>query len=184
MLATLRAMRRSRIACSVFAALTMAVAVALLSSGGSSAAPSKSQALFKTTLLEDERTTTAIKDLLSTSGGIVAPDIEFGDLTGDGRSDAVVLVDTGGVAGAVALYVLSTDGAAEDSPLRAVYRSQRLYRASAEISDAALVVRTPRFTQGDDVCCPAKVVQRVYVWSAGGKTLGLRSSEEVAGPTG
>jgi hypothetical protein len=175
--------RRSRIVLSVLAALAPATAGALLMTGRSSAAPSKSQALFKKTLLADPATTAAIKDLLSARGGIVAPEITFADLTGDGRSDAVVMVDTGGVAGAVALYVFSTDGAAEDSDLRAVYRSQRLYRASAEVSDATLVVTTPRFVEGDDVCCPAKVVQRAYAWSPGNKTLTRRSSEEKPGPT-
>lgn len=173
-------MRRPRTVLAALAAL--ALAVTLLTTGGSSAAPSKSQALFKRTLLADGKTTASIKRLLRDGGGILAPDITFGDLTGDGRSDAVVLVDTGGVAGAVALYVFSTHGQAEDSDLRAVYRSQRLYRASTEIVDATLIVRTPRFAEGDDVCCPAKIVRRVYVWSAGSKTLRLRSSDEVAGP--
>ncbi len=175
-------MRRPRTVSSALAALVLAAAAALLTTVGSSAAPSESQAFFKKTLLDDARTTAEIKKLLRDGGGIVAPDITFADLTGDGRSDAVVLVDTGGVAGAVALYVFSTDGEAESSDLRAVYRSQRLYRASADVSDATLVIRTPRFAEGDDVCCPAKVVQRVYVWSAGNKTLRLRRSDEVAGP--
>ena len=176
------AMRRPRTVLSVLAAVALALAVALLSSGGSSAAPSKSQELFRKTLLADERTTSAIKDLLRTGGGIVAPDITFADLTGDGRSDAIVLVDTGGVAGAVALYVFSTHGEDEDADLRAVYRSQRLYRASAEVSDAALTLTTPRFAAGDDVCCPAKVVRRVYTWSTGARTLRLRDTDEVDGP--
>ncbi|MGH2943839.1 MAG: hypothetical protein ACRDLN_13800 [Solirubrobacteraceae bacterium] len=166
----------------VLALLACAVAAALLTSGGSSAAPSKSQALFEKTLLEDPKTTVAIKDLLRARGGIVAPDIEFADLTGDGRSDAIVLVDTRGIAGAVALYVFSTDGKAADSPLRAVYRSQRLYRASTDVSGETLVLRTPRYAPGDDVCCPAKVVSRVYTWSEGRKTLRLSSSEELPGP--
>jgi hypothetical protein len=178
----MRAMRRSRTVLSLLAALALALAMALLSTGGSSAAPSKSQALFKKTLLADEKTSAAIKDLLRDGGGIVAPDITFADLTGDGRSDAVVLVDTTGVAGAVALYVFSTHGEAEDSDLRAVYRSQRLYRASTEIAGETLIVRTPRYTEGDDVCCPAKVVQRVYGWSAAGEMLRLRSTDEVPGP--
>ncbi|HVF78298.1 MAG TPA: hypothetical protein VNA28_08360 [Solirubrobacteraceae bacterium] len=176
-------MRRSRPAHLTLAALALALAAGLLATGGSSAAPSKSQAFFKKTLLADDKTTAAIKVLLRDGGGIVAPDSTFADLTGDGRSDAVVLVDTSGVAGAVALYVFSTHGEAEDSDLRAVYRSQRLYRAATEISDAALIIRTPRFAEGDDVCCPAKVVQRVFAWSAGAKTLALRNSEEVAGPS-
>jgi len=176
-------MRRPRIAFSLLMALLLAGAVVLLSTGGSSAAPTKSQALFKKTLLADAKTTTEIKAFLREGGGFVAPDITFADLTGDGRSDAIVLVDTGGVAGAVALYVFSTHGEAEESDLRVVYRSQRLYRASTEVADATLVVRTPRFVEGDDVCCPAKLVQRVYAWSAGAETLRLRSTEEVAGPT-
>jgi hypothetical protein len=176
-------MRRPRTILYALAALVSVVAAALVTSGGSSAAPTKSQELFKKTLLADESTTVAVKELLSDRGGFVAPEITFADLTGDGRSDAIVLVDTGGVAGAVALYVFSTDGEAEDSDLRAVYRSQRLYRASIEVADATLIIRTPRFVEGDDVCCPAKVVQRVYAWSAGNRTLRLRSTDEVDGPS-
>ena len=175
-------MRRSIL--SGLAVLALAALAALLASGGSSAAPTRSQALFKRTLLADERTTDAVKDLLRERGGFVAPDIEFADLTGDGRSDAIVLVDTGGVAGAVALFVFSTHGESEQSDLRAVYRSQRLYRASVEVSGGALLLRTPRYVEGDDVCCPAKIVQREYVWSTGSRTLRRRSSEELPGPSG
>jgi hypothetical protein len=179
----MRAMRHPRLVLPMLATVVLAAAVTLLTTAGSSAAPSKSQSLFKKTLLADAKTTSAVKTLLR-SGGIVAPDIAFADVTGDGRSDAVVLVDTGGVAGAVALYVLSTDGEAEESDLRAVYRSQRLYRASAEIADGKLIVRTPRFTEGDDVCCPAKVVERTYAWNKRARALRLRGSEEMDGPTG
>lgn len=174
---------RFRVVCSALSALALAVGIALITTGGSSAAPTKSQALFKRTLLADAKTTASIKSLLRDGGGIVAPDITFADITGDGRSDAVVLVDTGGVAGAVAMYVFSTHGEAEESDLRAVYRSQRLYRASVEVGDGALILRTPRFAEGDDVCCPAKLVQRTYAWSRGGETLRLRDSEELDGPS-
>ena len=95
-----------------------------------------------------------------------------------------MLVDTGGVAGAVALFVFSTDGEAEESDLRVVYRSQRLYRATTEVANAELILRTPRFAEGDDVCCPAKIVERTYAWSPGSKTLRQRSSQELPGPTG
>jgi hypothetical protein len=91
----MRRMRRPRTLLAVLAAL-VALAATLLVSGGSSAAPSKSQALFKKTLLADAKTTSDVKRLLSEGGGFVAPDITFQDLTGDGRSDAVVLVDSGG----------------------------------------------------------------------------------------
>jgi len=177
------AMRRHRTLPVALAMLAMTAACVLAFSGGSSAEPTPSQELFKKTLLEDEKTTPPIQGLLEAGGGFVAPEIEFADLTGDGRSDAIVLVETGGVAGAVALFVFSTDGEAENSALRAVYRSQRLYRATAEVADATLILRTPRYAGGDDLCCPAKIVERVYAWSAAAKTLRQRSSQEVAGPT-
>lgn len=177
-------MRRPRIGFSLLTALVAAGAVVLLTTGGSSAAPTKSQALFKKTLLADAKTTTEIKDFLRKGGGFVAPDITFADLTGDGRSDAIVLVESGGAAGAVALYVFSTHGEAETSALRVVYRSQRLYRASTEAANGGLVLRTPRFVEGDDICCPAKIVQRTYTWSDAAETLRQRSTEEIAGPTG
>ena len=173
-------MRRPRTLLAVLAALVATLAV----TGGSSAAPTKSQALFEKTLLADAKTTGAVKRLLREGGGFVAPDVTFEDLTGDGRSDAIVLVDSGGVGGAVALYVFSTDGESARSDLRVVYRSQRLYRASAEVADATLILRTPRFAEGDDVCCPAKIVQRTYAWSKSSKTLRQRRSQELPGPTG
>jgi hypothetical protein len=177
-------MRRYRTVPVALAALALTTAAALLAVGGSQAKLSASQQLFRTTLLDDAKTTSGIKALLRDRGGFVAPEIEFADLTGDSRSDAVVLVDTGGAAGAVALYVFSTDGKAADSPLRAVYRSQQLYRASAKVDAATLVLTTPRFREGDDLCCPAKVVERVYAWSDSAKTLKQRSSSEKPGPAG
>jgi hypothetical protein len=177
-------MRRHRTVPAALAALALTAAGALVVVGWSQAKPSASQQLFRTTLLEDAKTTAGVKALLSGRGGFVAPEIEFADLTGDSRSDAVVVVDTGGAAGAVALYVFSTHGKAADSPLRAVYRSQQLYRARAEVADATLVLRTPKFSEGDDLCCPEKVVERVYAWSDGATTLKRRSTRELPGPTG
>lgn len=174
--------RRQIIAAVVVSALLGATA-GLLWIAGSGATPSKSQTLFRNRLLADAKTTYAVKRLLTRRGGFVTREIVFSDLTGDGRSDAVVLVDTGGVAGAVALYVFSTDGQPATSELRAVYRSQRLYRGSVRVADAKLTLRTPRFKRGDDVCCPAKIVERSYSWSAAAKTLVRRSTRELAGPS-
>jgi hypothetical protein len=176
-------MRRNRFPPAALATLALTAGALLLTSAGSVAKPTKSQEFFTKTLLADAKTTSAVKALLGERGGFVAPEIVFSDLTGDGRSDAVVLVDTGGVAGAVALYVFSTDGQPAESDLRAVYRSQRLYRASVRARDATLVVRTPRFAEGDDVCCPVRVVERVYTWSTAAKTMRQRSSRELRGPT-
>jgi hypothetical protein len=177
------AMRRHRFLPAALLMLALTGSAALVLSAGSSAAPSKSQELFQKTLLDDPKTTSAVKKLLTDGGGFVAPDIAFADITGDSRSDALVLVETGGVAGAVAFYVFSTDGEAADSPLRAVFRSQRLYRASVEPAGATLKLRTPKFAEGDDVCCPAKIAQREYTWSATAKALVLQDAIEFDGPT-
>ena len=177
-------MRRPRIVPAALAALALAATGALVLVGGSGAQPSKSQQLFRKTLLDDDRTTSAIKRLLRDRGGFVAPEIEFADVTGDARSDAVVLVDTGGAAGAVALYVFSTHGKAADSALRAVYRSQQLYRAGAAVSAGTLILTTPRFAERDDLCCPSKTIERVYAWSDAAKTLKQRSTRELPAPTG
>lgn len=177
----MRAMRRSRLVPAALAALVLAAVSLLVLSGGSSAKPSKSQTLFRTALLEDSKTTPGVKRALR-AGGIVAPEIEFQDVTGDGRSDAVVTVETAGAAGAVAVYVFSTDGKAANSPLRAVYRSQQLYRASIQVSAGTLILRTPRWASGNDLCCPAKIFERVYAWSDAASTLKQRSSQELAGP--
>src|SRR4051812_42599290 len=103
--------RRPRIVLAAPLALTLGVATALLLAGGSTAEQSRSQSLFRKTLLDDEQTISGIRKVLR-EGGFVAPAMQFGDLTGDERSDAVVLVESGGAAGAIALYVFSTHGKA------------------------------------------------------------------------
>jgi hypothetical protein len=175
-------MRRHRIVPAALVALALTTAGVLVAVGGSQAKLSASQQLFRTSLLDDAKTTAGVKALLRDRAGFVSPEIEFVDLTGDSRSDAVVLVDTGGAAGAVALYVFSTHGKAADSPLRAVYRSQGLYRASAAVTSGTLVIRTPKFSEGDDLCCPQKVVERTYAWSDSANTLTRRGSRELDGP--
>ena len=145
------------------------------------AAPTASQKLFADTLVKDPKTTSAVKRLLTTGAGFVDPNIAFGDLTGDGKADAVVLVRTAGAAGAVAVYLFSTDGGTSEK-LRAVFRSQSLYRATTQVRGATLVLRTPHFSRGEDFCCPAKVTQRSYTWDASKRTLVRRDIRDIPGP--
>jgi hypothetical protein len=77
----------------------------------------------------------------------------FADLTGEGKDDAVVTVDSGGSAGIVAVYIFSA-GTGQD--LKVVYRNQRLYRGEARINPGpALVYVLPGYKAGDELCCPA-----------------------------
>lgn len=126
------------------------------------------QKLFRKRLLNDRAVSAEIKQILR-NGGFVDRDIRFGDLTGDGKSDALVLVNQGGSAGRVALYVYSShrrrrsDGGG-GSDLRIRYKNQRLYRArasiramSAERPQGAVVYRTPVYDPGDELSDPGAV---------------------------
>src|SRR4051812_32697962 len=126
----------------VVVALAVAVAVLAVAPAHGGAAPSSSQRFFRGMLLDDPGTTDSVKRLLRSGGGFVDPRILFAGLTGDKRSDAVVLVNGGGSSGNVALYVFSTQRANKASgPLRAVFHGQSLFRASARVTDGVLSYR-------------------------------------------
>src|SRR3954470_16882006 len=148
-----------------------AVAAAGLAPAVASAAPTPSQAVFTQKLLDDAKTSAGIKKMLTTKLAIVDPRSGFVDVTGDGRQDALVLVSTGGAAGAVALYVFSTHGQAaggggDQTSLKVVFRLQALDDASLRISGTTLSVLEPRWSKGDDLCCPAKLRERDYAFDA------------------
>lgn len=145
------------------AALVAAAALAAPAvAWGQAAMPEPTAPDFEAVLLADAKVTPAIKGALRAGSAFTEP-AGFGDLTADGISDAVVLVTTPGAAGAVAAYVLSADGA-QDGGLRVAYRSQGLYRAVVRVGRGALVVLTPEYARGDDVCCPAARLERTYVY--------------------
>jgi hypothetical protein len=150
------------------------VSAAFLPTGGVSAQQSQDQqALFTKTLLDDPATTAGVKRLLRTGAGFVDPRSGFVDVTGDGRQDALVLVSTGGAAGSVALYVLSTHGQTGDkTTLKAIFRLQSLYRATLRLSGTTVSVLEPHWSPGDDLCCPRKLRERDYEFVA--KTVTFR----------
>src|SRR5688572_30030441 len=125
----------------------------------------RAQKLFRNRLLNDRDVSTDVKRVLR-NGGFVDRDIRFADLTGDGKSDALVLVNQGGSSGRIALYVFSShpprndDGGGGDE-LRIRYKAQRLYRARASLKQpsadrprGALVYRTPVYDPGDQLNDP------------------------------
>ncbi len=127
-------------------------------------------AFFRETILKDARTSSAVKKLLTDRGGFVDPASQYGDLTGDGKADAAVRVDTGGAAGAVAVFVFTADGAT-NGKLRIVYRNQQQYRVTTRIDETALILSRPVWKKGDDVCCPRTLRVQDYVWNATAKTM-------------
>jgi len=160
------------------------LALGLVPAAVLAATPSPSptpQSFFRDALLKDSKTASPVKRLLSTGAGFVDPNPVFADLTGDGKADAVVAVDTGGAAGSIAAYVFSTDGA-KSQTLRAVYRNQQLYRVSAKVRGTTLLLDTPDYSPGDELCCPQKIRRREYAWDAKKTTMVHRFTTTFAGP--
>jgi hypothetical protein len=155
--------------------LALLVALALAAPAAAQAPPPQtpSQALFEDLIVKDARTTATIRALLQSDAAFVGAQPTFADLTGDGRMDAIVAVRMPGAAGSVAVFVFSTDGTSADR-LRAVFRSQALYRATTAVAPGTLLVSQPRWKRGDDVCCPAGRAQRRYAWDEGTHTLRRR----------
>jgi hypothetical protein len=152
-------------------ALTVA-AFLLVPAGSALAEQTQAQKTFRKLLLRDRGVSAEVKQVLR-GGGFVDRDVRFGDLTGDTRDDAVVLVNQGGSAGRMAIFVFSShrnrrsDGGG-GSELRIRYKNQHLYRAraslkrmSADRPNGAVVYSTPVYDAGDELGDPGarKVVE-------------------------
>jgi hypothetical protein len=143
-------------------ALLAFVAVPAVPAAAEQTAPQK---LFRKRLLADRAVSVEIKQILR-SGGFVDRDILFGDVTGDTKSDAIVLVNKGDTGGRVAIYVYSShrrrrgDGGG-GGELRILYKNQNLYRARGSVKrmsekrpQGAVVYRTPVYDPGDELSDP------------------------------
>ena len=146
-----------------------------------SAQKTQSQRFFEERLIADRETTAPIKALLRTGGGFVERRVGFRDLTGDKRDDAVVRVNSGGAAGVVAVYVFSTANR-KGGQLRAIFRSQRLIRASTRVAKGVLTYRTSRYGPDDEMCCPALVTDSTLAWDADTRRLRVRERTTFAPP--
>ncbi|MGI8594585.1 MAG: hypothetical protein ACR2ML_09535 [Solirubrobacteraceae bacterium] len=167
-------------AVSVPALLACGASLALAPAAG--AATTRQQKLFTKLILEDRRTGSEVRELLRTREGFVDDQVLFADLTGDGRQDAVVSVASGGAAGDVAYYVFSTQGRDAGDELRAVYRSEGLYRSSVRVRRGRLISRVPRYEPTDPLCCPKAILERTLRWSRDAKRFRQIASRELDGP--
>jgi len=125
---------------------------------------------FRDAILKDTKVTSAVKKLLKNNAGFIDPASQYGDLTGDGKPDAAVRVDTGGAAGAIAVYVFSAQNSAAGK-LKIVYRNQQQYRVTVKITNGTLVLSRPVWARGDEICCPTTLRERDYVWDASARTM-------------
>ena len=129
-----------------------------------SAEQSTTQRFFSSRLQADSETSREVRDLLRSNRGFVDRAVKFRDLTGDGKADAVVRVQSGGAAGAIALYVFSTDTGERGSGLKVVFRSEELERAETRIREDVLRYRSARPAAGDELCCPSKLAESRLRW--------------------
>jgi hypothetical protein len=81
----------------------VAFAAAAAPAGAQTATTEGAQDLFTRMIREDPATSRTVRAALEKGAAFVAPDVGFADLTGDGKQDAIAVVETGGAAGAVAL---------------------------------------------------------------------------------
>ena len=147
-----------------WAAVAVATAGLAVAAPPASAAQSPIQRFFSARLQADEGTSREVRELLRSGEGFVDPVVAFKELTGDDRTDAVVRVQSGGAAGAIALYVLSTDTGRRRSGLQVVFSSQELLRVQTRIRDGVLRYRIARPQPGDELCCPAAVSESRLRW--------------------
>jgi hypothetical protein len=160
----------------------VALACACLLAGAPAGAQDQTetpQQLFRKVLLADPKLASGVERLLNTNTGFVSPTPVFADLTGDGKSDAVVTVDNGGVAGAIAAYVLTAEGSAKGD-LHVALRIQSLYQGRVRTSGPTLTVAEPLWSRGDDVCCPRRANERDYAWDAAKKAFTRRATRTIA----
>lgn len=144
--------------------------------GSASAKPTPAQKLFTQKLLASDVVAHSIKVTLK-KGGFVSKDVLFDDLTGEGKDDAVITVDSGGAAGIVAVYVFS---AGKGKALKIVYRNQRLYRGAARVNPGpTLVYSLPQYKDGDEICCPSAYRETTLKWSAKKKRFGVSQRRTV-----
>jgi hypothetical protein len=164
-----------------FGGLAVAAAAAAVLIPLASSEPTRSQSFFRDRLLADTRTSSAIKSALRAGTALVDRSIAFRDLTGDDKDDAVVRILSTGQAGAIAVYVFSTDGA-KTSELRAVHRSQKLLRASTAVKDGVLTYRTATYSPGDELCCPARIVETELEWDGDANRFTVTDRRDIPPP--
>jgi hypothetical protein len=152
--------------------------VALLLASTAAGAVDLHRADLRALVLRDPLVSAEVKRMVRgqpPGAGIDRAAVAHGDLTGDGRPDALVPVTAGPAAGIVAYYVYAeTDGTVRDVfPVNAVYRARVALRARR------LVETLPIYRRADPGCCPSAVQTTVYRWDGTGLAVQARSRAPV-----
>lgn len=95
--------------------------------------------------------------------GEVVDVVRCGDITGDGASDALFTVASGGTAGDTRFGVLR--GRSDGSPGALVLYRQGYKVGVARRNRRAFEVLQPHYRSGDANCCPSSFRMRRYTWT-------------------
>ena len=89
--------------------------------------------------------------------------IILGDLTSDGKDEAIVKIPSGGTAGDIALLVYRiAEGKPNEFVLMDVIEG---YKILAEIKNGQLITTNPHYAAGDPNCCPTFSDIETYTWN-------------------
>ena len=128
-------------------------------------------------LLRDPGVSPRVKATIREGGSHAGIDrLVYADLTGDGRSEVVVTIFSGGTAGDIAFYVLSGQG----SGLHAIKRANEEYKVGVRIVGGRLQVTRPLYGANDANCCPAHLEITTYRYD--GRVLVSASKRRIRTP--
>jgi hypothetical protein len=114
---------------------------------------------IKQFLLSDPGVSPRVKATIREGGGGAGIDrILFKDLTGDGNSEDIVTIFSGGTAGDIAFYVLTGEG----SGLHPIKSSNQEYKVGVKVVGGELQVTRPLYAKNDPNCCPAHLEITTY----------------------
>lgn len=100
------------------------------------------------------------RDLVDRAGGgqVASDRVRYIDLTGDGREEAVVIVESGGTLGDIGVGVFSAQG---PGIVMAYFRK---FSGRVEIRGTTIVVIEGTPAAGDAACCPAQLKETTIEW--------------------
>jgi hypothetical protein len=115
------------------------------------------------------------------TGGIVdTRGAQYGDLTGDGRDEALVAVTTDGTFGDVGYFVVTLVDGSPRTLWQATADAGSRNGLEAQLSGEGLIETVGVYEPEDPQCCPSVLRKSVYVWN--GQEFELRDRQFIERP--
>jgi hypothetical protein len=156
--------------------LVLAGALLLAFAAPSSADTHAGRGEIRQFLLRSSSVSPRVKATIREGHGEGIDRILFRDLTGDGNSEDIVTIFSGGTAGDIAFYVLTGEG----SGLHPIKASNQEYKIGVKVVAGTLQVTRPLYAKNDPNCCPAHLEITTYRYD--GVRLVSASKERVKTP--